>query len=97
MNVTWDGRDLSFTEDGYQVHPKLVVIVLNKDREWEKVSQIQAASILFHCNSSEQSVINNCSHNISTHESAILITARNGVKKCVSAVITSAESAKSEV
>uniref|UniRef100_A0A672RZ78 Glutamate receptor n=1 Tax=Sinocyclocheilus grahami TaxID=75366 RepID=A0A672RZ78_SINGR len=37
MNVTWDGRDLSFTEDGYQVHPKLVVIVLNKDREWEKV------------------------------------------------------------
>ncbi|KAL7861321.1 hypothetical protein AOLI_G00176700 [Acnodon oligacanthus] len=36
MNVTWDGRDLSFTEDGYQEHPKLVVIVLNKDREWEK-------------------------------------------------------------
>ncbi|MBN3313608.1 NMDE1 protein, partial [Atractosteus spatula] len=38
MNVTWDGRDLSFTEDGYQANPKLVVIVLNKDREWEKVS-----------------------------------------------------------
>lgn len=37
MNVTWDGRDLSFTEDGYQENPKLVVIVLNKDREWEKV------------------------------------------------------------
>lgn len=37
MNVSWDGRDLSFTEDGYQEHPKLVVIVLNKDREWEKV------------------------------------------------------------
>lgn len=37
MNVTWDGRDLSFTEDGYQENPKLVVIVLNKEREWEKV------------------------------------------------------------
>lgn len=37
MNVTWDGRDLSFTEDGYQEYPKLVVIVLNKEREWEKV------------------------------------------------------------
>ncbi|KAK1799115.1 hypothetical protein P4O66_007366, partial [Electrophorus voltai] len=37
MNVSWDGRDLSFTEDGYQEHPKLVVIVLNKDREWEKL------------------------------------------------------------
>ncbi|KPP77800.1 glutamate receptor ionotropic, NMDA 2A-like [Scleropages formosus] len=36
MNVTWDGRDLSFTEDGYQANPKLVVIVLNKEREWEK-------------------------------------------------------------
>lgn len=38
VNVTWDGKDLSFTEEGYQVHPRLVVIVLNKDREWEKVS-----------------------------------------------------------
>lgn len=37
MNVTWEGRDLSFTEDGYQEFPKLVVIVLNKEREWEKV------------------------------------------------------------
>lgn len=37
MNVTWEGRDLSFTEDGYQENPKLVVIVLNKEREWEKV------------------------------------------------------------
>lgn len=40
MNVTWDGRDLSFTEDGYQENPKLVVIVLNKEREWEKVRPI---------------------------------------------------------
>lgn len=42
MNVTWDGRDLSFTEDGYQENPKLVVIVLNKDREWEKVGATSA-------------------------------------------------------
>lgn len=38
MNVTWEGRDLSFTADGYQAHPRLVVIVLNNEREWEKVS-----------------------------------------------------------
>ena len=44
MNVTWDGRDLSFTEDGYQEYPKLVVIVLNKDREWEKVRDIFLSS-----------------------------------------------------
>ncbi|XP_064171391.1 glutamate receptor ionotropic, NMDA 2A-like [Anguilla rostrata] len=39
MNVTWEGRDLSFTEDGYQANPKLVVIVLNKEREWEKLGR----------------------------------------------------------
>lgn len=43
VNVTWDGKDLSFTEEGYQVHPRLVVIVLNKDREWEKVSVLLRA------------------------------------------------------
>lgn len=43
VNVTWDGKDLSFTEEGYQVHPRLVVIVLNKDREWEKVSILPRA------------------------------------------------------
>eukprot|EP00069_Balaena_mysticetus_P020631 bmy_02816T0 len=43
VNVTWDGKDLSFTEEGYQVHPRLVVIVLNKDREWEKQFPKKAA------------------------------------------------------
>ncbi|XP_069066511.1 glutamate receptor ionotropic, NMDA 2A [Pleurodeles waltl] len=39
INVTWEGKDLSFTEDGYQANPKLVVIVLNMEREWEKVGK----------------------------------------------------------
>ncbi|XP_055079722.1 glutamate receptor ionotropic, NMDA 2A [Periophthalmus magnuspinnatus] len=45
MNVTWDGRDLSFTEDGYQENPKLVVIVLNKEREWEKMGKVDNRSL----------------------------------------------------
>ncbi|XP_028310236.1 glutamate receptor ionotropic, NMDA 2A isoform X2 [Gouania willdenowi] len=45
MNVTWDGKDLSFTEDGYQEHPKLVVIVLNKEREWEKMGRLENRSL----------------------------------------------------
>ncbi|RXM32448.1 Glutamate receptor ionotropic, NMDA 2A [Acipenser ruthenus] len=45
MNVTWNGRDLSFTEDGYQANPKLVVIVLNKDRVWEKVGRWENSSL----------------------------------------------------
>ncbi|XP_063171009.1 glutamate receptor ionotropic, NMDA 2A [Candoia aspera] len=39
MNVTWKGRDLSFTADGYQAQPRLVVIVLNQTRAWEKVGE----------------------------------------------------------
>ncbi|XP_064178736.1 glutamate receptor ionotropic, NMDA 2A-like [Anguilla rostrata] len=45
MNVTWEGRDLSFTEDGYQENPKLVVIVLNKEREWEKMGKWENKSL----------------------------------------------------
>ncbi|XP_027566975.1 glutamate receptor ionotropic, NMDA 2A isoform X3 [Pipra filicauda] len=45
MNVTWEGRDLSFTADGYQAHPRLVVIVLNNEREWEKVGKWENNSL----------------------------------------------------
>lgn len=37
MHVWNEGRDLSFTPDGYQANPRLVVIVLNNERKWEKV------------------------------------------------------------
>uniref|UniRef100_A0A8C4HCP4 Glutamate receptor n=1 Tax=Dicentrarchus labrax TaxID=13489 RepID=A0A8C4HCP4_DICLA len=39
MHVWNDGRDLSFTPDGYQANPKLVVIVLNSERKWEKMGR----------------------------------------------------------
>ncbi|XP_063790347.1 glutamate receptor ionotropic, NMDA 2A [Pseudophryne corroboree] len=45
INVTWDGKDLSFTEDGYQANPKLVVILLNMEREWEKVAKWENKSL----------------------------------------------------
>ncbi|XP_067912503.1 glutamate receptor ionotropic, NMDA 2A isoform X1 [Heterodontus francisci] len=45
MNVTWNGRDLSFTRDGYQANPKLVVIVLNRERTWEKVGKWENQSL----------------------------------------------------
>ncbi|XP_077306298.1 glutamate receptor ionotropic, NMDA 2A-like [Lithobates pipiens] len=37
LNVTWDGKDFSFTEEGYQSNPKLVATLLNVEREWEKL------------------------------------------------------------
>ncbi|KAA8584826.1 hypothetical protein FQN60_003520 [Etheostoma spectabile] len=39
MNVTFEGRNLSFSEDGYQMHPQLVIILLNKERQWERVRE----------------------------------------------------------
>lgn len=37
INVTFEGRNLSFSEDGYQMHPKLVIILLDKERQWDRV------------------------------------------------------------
>uniref|UniRef100_A0A8C6V1N1 Glutamate receptor n=1 Tax=Neogobius melanostomus TaxID=47308 RepID=A0A8C6V1N1_9GOBI len=48
MMHTWnDGRDLSFTPDGYQANPKLVVIVLNRERTWEKVTKNGTLALMF--------------------------------------------------
>ncbi|TNN75908.1 Glutamate receptor ionotropic, NMDA 2A [Liparis tanakae] len=46
MHVWNDGRDLSFTPDGYQANPKLVVIVLNSERTWEKDADENHLSIV---------------------------------------------------
>lgn len=37
MNISWGGKDFSFNEDGYLINPALVVIALNKERNWEVV------------------------------------------------------------
>uniref|UniRef100_A0A674ND74 Glutamate receptor n=1 Tax=Takifugu rubripes TaxID=31033 RepID=A0A674ND74_TAKRU len=39
MHIWNEGRDLSFTPDGYQANPRLVVIVLNNERKWEKMGR----------------------------------------------------------
>ncbi|XP_067309777.1 glutamate receptor ionotropic, NMDA 2B [Pseudorasbora parva] len=45
MNVTFEGRNLSFSEDGYQMHPKLVIILLDKDRQWDRVGKWENGSL----------------------------------------------------
>ncbi|ELW68337.1 Glutamate [NMDA] receptor subunit epsilon-3 [Tupaia chinensis] len=37
LNVTWEGRDFSFSPGGYLVRPTMVVIALNRHRLWEMV------------------------------------------------------------
>lgn len=46
MNVTFEGRNLSFSEDGYQMHPKLVIILLNKERQWDRVRRSETCQRL---------------------------------------------------
>uniref|UniRef100_A0A6Q2WSC3 Glutamate receptor n=1 Tax=Esox lucius TaxID=8010 RepID=A0A6Q2WSC3_ESOLU len=45
MNVTFEGRNLSFSEDGYQMHPKLVITLLDKERHWDKVGTWENGSL----------------------------------------------------
>ncbi|XP_028910336.1 glutamate receptor ionotropic, NMDA 2B [Ornithorhynchus anatinus] len=45
INVTFEGRNLSFSEDGYQMHPKLVIILLSKERKWERVGKWKDKSL----------------------------------------------------
>ncbi|XP_053087485.1 glutamate receptor ionotropic, NMDA 2B [Pangasianodon hypophthalmus] len=45
MNVTFEGRNLSFSEDGYQMHPKLVLILLDKNRQWDRVGKWENGSL----------------------------------------------------
>lgn len=44
MNVTFEGRNLSFSEKGHQMFPKLVIILLDKDRQWDRVSMLPPPS-----------------------------------------------------
>ncbi|XP_057184345.1 glutamate receptor ionotropic, NMDA 2B [Triplophysa rosa] len=45
MNVTFEGRNLSFSEDGYQMHPKLVIILLDKEHQWDRVGKWENGSL----------------------------------------------------
>nr|XP_012634201.1 glutamate receptor ionotropic, NMDA 2C [Microcebus murinus] len=39
LNVTWEGRDFSFSPGGYLFQPTMVVIALNRHRLWEMVGR----------------------------------------------------------
>nr|XP_033791111.1 glutamate receptor ionotropic, NMDA 2B isoform X1 [Geotrypetes seraphini]XP_033791112.1 glutamate receptor ionotropic, NMDA 2B isoform X1 [Geotrypetes seraphini]XP_033791113.1 glutamate receptor ionotropic, NMDA 2B isoform X1 [Geotrypetes seraphini] len=45
INVTYEDRNLSFSQDGYQMHPKLVIILLTRTRKWERVGKYKDRSL----------------------------------------------------
>ncbi|XP_039595930.1 glutamate receptor ionotropic, NMDA 2C [Polypterus senegalus] len=45
LNVTWEQKDFSFNSDGYLVNPSMVIITLNRERQWEKVGTYEQGII----------------------------------------------------
>lgn len=37
LNVTWERKDLSFNNQGFLSNPSMVIIALDRDRNWDKV------------------------------------------------------------
>lgn len=37
LNVSWDNTDFSFNSDGYLINPSMIIITLDRDRQWDKV------------------------------------------------------------
>lgn len=37
LNVSWENTDFSFNSDGYLVNPSMIIITLDRGRQWDKV------------------------------------------------------------
>lgn len=37
LNVTWEHNDFSFNTHGYLVNPAMIIITLDRERQWDKV------------------------------------------------------------
>ncbi|XP_067837495.1 glutamate receptor ionotropic, NMDA 2D-like, partial [Heptranchias perlo] len=44
-NISWDGKDFSFNADGYLVNPSMVILALNRKKEWEMVGKWDQGSL----------------------------------------------------
>lgn len=38
LNVTWERKDLSFNSQGFLSNPSMVIIALDRERTWDKVT-----------------------------------------------------------
>lgn len=38
LNVTWEHNDFSFNSNGYLVNPAMIIITLDRERLWDKVT-----------------------------------------------------------
>lgn len=48
LNVTWENNDFSFNSNGYLVNPAMIIITLDRERQWDKVSFSHNTDISLH-------------------------------------------------
>uniref|UniRef100_A0A3P9J4T2 Glutamate receptor n=1 Tax=Oryzias latipes TaxID=8090 RepID=A0A3P9J4T2_ORYLA len=41
LNVTWEHNDFSFNSNGYLVNPAMIIITLDRERQWDKVGTFE--------------------------------------------------------
>uniref|UniRef100_A0A8C8IKP6 Glutamate receptor n=1 Tax=Oncorhynchus tshawytscha TaxID=74940 RepID=A0A8C8IKP6_ONCTS len=41
LNVTWEHNDFSFNPEGYLINPAMVIITLDRERQWDKVGNYE--------------------------------------------------------
>ncbi|CAM4401840.1 unnamed protein product [Leuciscus chuanchicus] len=41
LNVSWENTDFSFNNDGYLVNPSMIIITLDRGRQWDKVGNYE--------------------------------------------------------
>lgn len=79
MNVTFEGRNLSFSEKGHQMFPKLVIILLDKDRQWDRVN-IFFSSIALPKSSSP--FVSSCVQSL-VHLALFILSVEGSIVKCL--------------
>uniref|UniRef100_A0AAR2LBN4 Glutamate receptor n=1 Tax=Pygocentrus nattereri TaxID=42514 RepID=A0AAR2LBN4_PYGNA len=42
LNVSWEHTDFSFNSDGYLVNPSMIIITLDRERQWDKVGSYES-------------------------------------------------------
>ncbi|KAJ3600401.1 hypothetical protein NHX12_031385 [Muraenolepis orangiensis] len=41
LSVSWENNDFSFNSDGYLVNPSMIIITLDRERQWDKVGNYE--------------------------------------------------------
>ncbi|CDQ85063.1 unnamed protein product [Oncorhynchus mykiss] len=79
LNVTWEHNDFSFNPEGYLINPAMVIITLDRERQWDKVRHYTS---LYSSQSVKLGIVFVLSDYKLIRLYNLLITKRKNSKKC---------------